>query len=145
MISTPINNTQSEIKEYIDKTQQTIHAQKQIVDILDAQIDQLFKLQNIRNQIDQTSNYTQNLIIELKKQEKELEGISSEQDELIRTLEKAVASEEQVEHDAARLHQQEKTLIQRMSNYIQEIKSGQNTSLNLTQTYFQVLDKQAQK
>ncbi|CAD8167751.1 unnamed protein product [Paramecium octaurelia] len=145
MISTPINNTQSDIKEYIDKTQQTIQAQKQIVDILDAQIDQLFKLQNIRNQIDQTSNYTQNLIIELKKQEKELEGISSEQDELIRTLEKAVASEEQVEQDAARLHQQEKTLIQRMSNQIQEIKSGQNTSLNLTQTYFQVLEKQAQK
>ncbi|CAD8162548.1 unnamed protein product [Paramecium pentaurelia] len=143
MISTPINNTQSEIKEYIEKTQQIIHAQKQIVDILDAQIDQLFKLQNIRNQIDQTSNNTQNLIIELKKQENELEGISSEQDELIRTLEKAVASEDQVEQDAARLHQQEKTLIQRMSNQIQEIKSGQNTSLNLIQKYFFVLEKQS--
>ncbi|CAD8063029.1 unnamed protein product [Paramecium primaurelia] len=143
MISTPINNTQSEIKEFIEKTQQIIHAQKQIVDILDAQIDQLFKLQNIRNQIDQTSNNTQNLIIELKKQENELEGISSEQDELIRTLEKAVASEDQVEQDAARLHQQEKTLIQRMSNQIQEIKSGQNTSLNLIQKYFFVLEKQS--
>ncbi|CAD8073355.1 unnamed protein product [Paramecium sonneborni] len=145
MKSIPIQKAQSEINDYIEKTKQSVQAQKQIVDILDAQLDQLYKLQNIRNQIDQTSDYTQNMITELKNQEKELEGISQEQDELIQTLEKAVTNEKYVDQEAARLQQYENTLIQRMSNYIQEIKSGQNTSLNLLQNYFFVLDNHSQK